>query len=81
MDQLAAIVRGKALFSVEMSIERAGVHASVGAPAAGDGHALLVQQQGETILQSLLHRGLFGLYLPAEKSRTIVRQMDKITHT
>ena len=80
MDQLPALIWGKALFDVKMGIEVAGMHASIGAPATSDGHALLTQQQREAGFQSLLHRRMFRLNLPTEKRRTVVCQMDKVAH-
>lgn len=78
--QLATIVGGELLFGVEVGVERARVHAGVRAPAARNRHALLMQQQRETILQRLLHRRVLRLNLPAEKCGTVVCQMDKVSH-
>ena len=70
--QLLAFFRCEMRFRVKMGVVGAGMHAGVGAPATGDGHARFTQQQRETVLQRLLHRRMVRLNLPAEKCRSII---------
>lgn len=80
VDQLPALVSGESLLGVEVGVERAGVHAGVGAAAAGDRHALLVQQQRQAGFQRLLHGRVVRLDLPAEERGAVVCQMEEVAH-
>ena len=56
------------------------MHAGVGAAAAGDRHALLVQQQRQASLQRLLHGRVVRLDLPAEERGAVVCQVEEVAH-
>ena len=79
-DQLPALVSGESLLRVEVGVVGTGVHAGVGASAAGHGHTLLVQQQRQAVLEGLLHGRVVRLYLPAEKRGAVVCQMEEVAH-
>ena len=68
------------LIDIKVGVVAGRVHTRIGASATCDGNPLLMQQKGETFLQSLLHRRMVGLDLPTEIRSAVVCQMEKVSH-
>ena len=64
---------------VEMRHHAGGVYACVRTSRAHHLHGP-TQQDGQRLLQCLLHTGAVGLYLPAVVGRAVKRQVDEIPH-